>query len=54
MMSILLLSMTLRWTKLPLHWIPHSEIICPMALRMILSQLAFDSGLLFFLIQVFF
>jgi hypothetical protein len=44
-MRILLLSMTLRLTALTLHWIHHSKIICRMAWRTILFQLALDSNL---------
>jgi len=52
-MSIFLLSMTLRWTTLTLHRIHHSEIICSMARRTILSQSALDRGLLYFLFTGF-
>ena len=44
MMSILLLSMTLQLMVLPLHWIHQSEIICRMARRKFIFQLALDSG----------
>ena len=52
-MSILLLSMALRWMTLTIHLIQQYKIICPMAWRMILSQSALDSSGLFFLFPGF-